>query len=172
MRPDAPFAPALPTIATTSPTSPTSPTSAITSTRLFATAALLLIAVILPGCRGTPVIREGRAYPRAVPVVETLDIQVFRHQTEIEFTNTTAQPFGASTIWLNRRFSRPIEGLAVGETMRFPLREFRDRYGDSFRGGGFFAVERPEMLAVAELETAGGENGRVLRGMVVVGAVQ
>jgi hypothetical protein len=144
-----------------------------TSSACFA--ALALAMVVLSGCRGTPTIREGRAYPRAVPAAESLDIQVFRHQTEIEFTNTTAQPFGPSTIWLNRRFSRQIDGLAVGQTLRFPLREFRDQFGEAFRAGGFFAVERPDMLAVAELETvppSPGAGRPIMLGLVVVGVTQ
>jgi hypothetical protein len=138
--------------------------------------ASLLLAVVfaaVPGCRAGPrEIRQGPVYPGRMPAGETLDVQVFRHQTEIEFTNTTARPLGPSTIWLNRRFGRPIDGLEVGQTLRFPLRDFRDRYGESFRAGGFFAVERPERLAVAELQTVGGDGQPVILGLVVVGSGQ
>lgn len=134
---------------------------------------MLVVGPLVAGCASSPrEIVDGRAYPTSAPPGETLDIQVFRHQTEIEFTNTTARSFGPSTVWLNRRFSREIESLEVGQTMRFPLREFRDRFGESFRAGGFFAVERPERLAVAELETIGPEGDATVLGLVVVGTGQ
>src|SRR5690606_1811967 len=67
-------------------------------------------------------------------------------------------------MWLNAWYSREIDGLGVGETLRLPLREFKDQYGDSFRGGGFFAPELPERLALAELQI-----GERMMGVVVVG---
>ena len=46
----------------------------------------------------------------------------------------------------------PIDGLAVGQTLRLPLGTFRNEFSEAFRGGGFFAPERPERLVLAELE--------------------
>lgn len=98
----------------------------------------------------------------------TLDIQVFRRQTEIELTNTTARSFGPSTLWLNARFSRPIDGFAVGQTLLLKLSDFKDEFGDSFRGGGFLATERPERLALAEIQPGDAKPPAML-GLVVVG---
>src|SRR6185436_2559268 len=96
---------------------------------------------------------------------EVVNIQGFRRTKTIEFTNTTARALGPSTIWLNARFCRPIDGLAIGQSVTLPMKEFRDQ----FRGGGFFAVEPPERLALAQIETKDNEGKPVLLGMIVVG---
>lgn len=96
--------------------------------------------------------RPGASYPRELQQVGALDIQVVRDETEIELTNTTASSFGPCTLWLNARYSKPLDGLKIGETLRLPLRDFRDEHGDAFRAGGFFATELPERLVLAQLE--------------------
>lgn len=126
---------------------------------------ILIAAFLAAGCSSAPKqIVEGTKYPSAAKHGPSIDIQVFRRETEIEFTNTTARAFGPSTLWLNARFSHPIGGLAVGQSMKIPLRQFKDEYGDAFRGGGFFATERPERLGLAEIQT-----GNDVLGLVVVG---
>lgn len=120
------------------------------------------------GCRSGPTaIVDRPAYPAGRAVAGTLDIQVIRDEAEIRMTNTTARAIGPSTLWLNRRFSRKIDGLGVGESVQFRLEEFIDASGDRFRGGGFFATERPERLAKAELEPEG--DGPVVSLVVVRG---
>ena len=49
------------------------------------------------------------------------------------------------------------------------MKEFRDEFYDPFRGGGFFAVEAPERLALAQVETKDSEGKPVMLGMIVVG---
>lgn len=120
-------------------------------------------------CQATPRIAEGRVYPKETGRGATLDIQVVRRVSRIELTNTTARPFGPSTLWLNGRFSREIHGLDVGEHVAFSLREFRDEFGDEFRGGGFFASELSERLVLAEIETKQPDGTPVILGLVVVG---
>jgi len=129
-----------------------------------------LIAVVmagtaaLGGCAGGGRIVEGEVYPGAVARGPALNIQVFRQQTRIEFTNTTAREFGRSRLWLNQWYSMEIPGLAVGQTLSLPLSGFKDRYGEEFRGGGFFASEKAERLALAEIQ-----DGSEMMGLVVVG---
>jgi hypothetical protein len=118
----------------------------------------------LGGCASRKEIVEGEVYPAAAARGPTLNIQVFRRQTRVELTNTTAREFGRSRLWLNAWYSREIPSLAVGQTLVLPLSEFRDRYGDAFRGGGFFATERAERLALAEIQ-----EGPEMLAMVVVG---
>ena len=138
--------------------------------RLFVAAAGCALVLVAPACSSGPEkVDYAREFPRALPRKETLDIQVFRQSQEIEFTNTTARSFGPSTLWLNGRFSRPIDGLAVGETLKFRLRDFRDQYGDPFREGGFFATEKPEKLVLAQLETPDGGGNPIMLGLIVVG---
>ena len=98
----------------------------------------------------------------------TLDIQVFRHTHTIELSNTTAKPLGKCTLWLNRRYSWPIEGLAIGEHVELPLRNFKDEFSDGFRGGGFFASEAPDTLVMVEAEVIDDQGASTMHSMVVV----
>ena len=112
----------------------------------------------------------GPAYPRQMTQYGTLDIQVFRRSTTMEFTNTTPRAFGKSTLWINQRFSRPIAGIAVGETVEVPLEEFVDSNGDVFKAGGFFAGYIPDIIALAQLETTTNDGQPILLGFVTVKA--
>jgi hypothetical protein len=114
--------------------------------------ACVSVAVVLGACASNNPVPYAREYPESPQRLEVLDIQVFRSAKHIELTNTTAQAFGPSTIWLNMHYSRPIDGLAVGQTLRLPLSSFRNEFSEAFRGGGFFAPEKPERLVLAELE--------------------
>ncbi len=102
--------------------------------------------------------------PSTLAQAEVLNIQVFRNVTDLELTNTTARSFGPSVIWVNERYSRPIDGLAIGESVDLPLRQFVDEYGDPFRAGGFFATRDPDALVLAQLESDGVLYGLLLGG--------
>lgn len=120
---------------------------------------------LLTGCRGGPGEPEIAAiYDHGRAQQEVLDIQVFRDGTSLELTNTTARAFGEGTLWVNQRYALPIDGLELGESLRLPLGEFRDQYGDTFRAGGFFATRDPDLVVLTQLETA-----EALYGLVVVG---
>lgn len=101
---------------------------------------------------GNREIMDGPIYPSTVKRGTTLDIQVFRRDTKVELTNTTARAFGKCKLWLNGRFALDLEGLAVGQTLTLSLKAFKDEFGYSFRAGGFFASERPDRLVLAELQ--------------------
>lgn len=126
--------------------------------------------IVLSGCRSAPSpVEYARLYPFEAPIApQTLDVQVFRRTFSVELTNTTARAFGPSTLWLNRRYSVPIEGLAISETLELPLKGFKDEFSNSFRGGGFFASEAPETLVMAELETIGQDGKPIVHGLIVV----
>ena len=106
----------------------------------------------------------SRPYPIDLAKQPSLSIQVLRDVSMIKMTNTTAHVFGASTIWLNSRYSHEIPGLGIGETLTLSLDDFTDEFGQHFHGGGFFAIERPDPLVMVEIET----NGELHR-LVVVG---
>ena len=106
---------------------------------------------------------EGPIYPGNITQTATLDIQVFRDDTRIRFTNTTARSIPACRMWVNAWFSRELPGVAVGETVELSLFDFKDQYGDEFRAGGFFATDTPMKLVLAQLEI-----GDELMGLVVV----
>jgi len=137
--------------------------------------ALLAAATLCAACSRVPTALVGgpvgpydRPYPATIQPAEQLDVQVARDGPVITLTNTTARSFGPSTLWINRRYSRPVGGLDIGQTVTLPLKQFRDEYGDPFRGGGFFATEQPDRVVMAELETVA-ESQTVIYGLVVVG---
>jgi hypothetical protein len=128
-----------------------------------------IAAALLAGCAAERPIVERPPYPSGAPQGPTLDVQVVRHATTLELTNTTARTFGPSTIWLNRWHAAQIPGLKPGENLRIPLGTFLDRYGEPFHGGGFWATQRPDRLGVAEIQTAGADGHDVMLGLIVVG---
>ena len=130
-----------------------------------------LLAVGVGGCAGAQQRKDttyARPFPGTMPIAETLNIQVFRGEKSLELTNTTGRAFGPSALWLNMRFNKPIESLAVGETLVIPLSDFRDEFGAAFRGGGFFAPERPDALALTQFETKNAAGESVLYGLVTL----
>jgi len=128
---------------------------------------VVLAAALLASCTGPgSALRSdaSRAYPSEIANAGTLPIQVIRRVTHIEMTNTTARAFGPSTIWVNGRYSHPIEGFGIGETISLDLREFYDEFGERFRAGGFFATRDPDALVLCQLENEGS-----MYGLIVVG---
>lgn len=131
-----------------------------------------LVPIFLAGCRSAPdQVPYARAFPEIGQQREVVDIQVFKRPTKLELVNTTNRAFGASTLWLNQRFSHPIEGLEVGQTLVIPLDDFRDEYSEPFRDESFFATEMPDRLVLAQLETAdpGDPSKTTLVGLIVIG---
>jgi len=110
---------------------------------------------------------DARPYPFEAERRGVVDIHVFREGTRIKMTNSTSRSFGPSTLWVNQRFSRPIEGLGSGETLTLNLYDFRDQYQDPFRAGGFFATRDPDPVVLVELQPGDGDEG-ALYGFVVV----
>ncbi|MEQ8943709.1 MAG: hypothetical protein RIC94_04035 [Phycisphaerales bacterium] len=131
---------------------------------------ILGVACVLTGCASTGELDSGPVYPQASDRVETLDIHAFRSGTRLRLTNTTGRSFGPGTLWLNGRYGYAIDGLAIGQTLELPLTRFVDEQGRRFGAGGFFAAERPELLALVELtvDQADGEPP-VKYGLVAVG---
>ena len=130
----------------------------------FAAGVAVALGCVMGGCRtGADPSLAGPAYPDDKAQGQTLDIQVVRTDTRISLTNTTARSFGPSRLWMNRWYSRAIDGLGVGQTLELSLWDFRDENGEMFRAGGFFATRRPDRLVQAQIET----DGQVL-GLVVV----
>ena len=121
-----------------------------------------------PGCLRSAAFTQSDPYPKQYQTLPTSNIQLYRSGRSITLTNTTAQSFGPSTIWLNRWFSRDIEGFEIGETMTLSLADFTDEFGDAFKGGGFFATTAPERIVHAELEIET-DASRAMLPLIVVG---
>ncbi len=85
----------------------------------------------------------------------TLDVQVFREGRYLELTNTTTGPLENTRLWINARFSIALDPIGVGERRVVPLAALRDRHGEAFRAGGFWATERPDPVVLAEIERGG-----------------
>jgi len=96
------------------------------------------------------------------------DIQVQREGTALELTNTTATALPAGFFWVNGRFSLAVESLGVGESRTLDLREFRDRWGERFRAGGFFASYAPEPVVLAQWEAPRGDGTSELIGLIAI----
>ena len=123
---------------------------------------LLVLPVLSDACAPGPV-DYARPYPVDKGSVRTLDVQVFRFDDRIRLTNTSPVEFGTATIWINAAYSRPLEGLRIGQTVELPLLEFRNEHSQAFRAGGFFATDLPSRLVLAEIE-----DERGLFGLIVV----
>lgn len=106
-------------------------------------------------------------YPDSIAKGEVFDVQVFRQSTHLRLTNTTTREFGPSMIWLNQRYSSPIDALASGETIEMDLKAFVDEFGETYRAGGFFSQRVPAPVVLCQLETDEG-NGPIMHGFVVV----
>lgn len=135
-----------------------------------ATTLVVLVLALLASCasQGSALrTNAGPTYPRTLENAGALPIQVIRRVTHIDIANTSPRSFGASTVWLNGRFSHPLDALAVGQTLRLDLREFRDEFGEAFRAGGFFATRNPEALVLCELETEGRMYGLIVVGSLI-----
>lgn len=122
------------------------------------------LAALLTGCT-EPQRLDGERYPMKVAQGKTVDVQVLRDETEITIANATAKPLPKGRLWLNAWYSRSFDGLAPGQSVTLDLNDFKDRFNDAFKAGGFFAIERPQALKQAQLMTESGE----LIGLVVIG---
>jgi hypothetical protein len=142
-----------------------SPRPFVPLSRTARIACLLAAMAAVAGCRAKqdPAL-AGPEYPVAKTQSRTLDIQVVRTETSLRLTNTTARAFGKSRLWINRWYSAEIPSFAVGQTIELRQDDFRDQYGEAFRGGGFFATRKPQKVDLVQLET---EDGMV--GLVAVG---
>ncbi len=96
----------------------------------------------------------ARPYPENPTLSGTADIQVVRDGTQVSMTNTTAREFGPSTVWINMQWSLPIDGFKPGQTLTLDLSQFRNEHQERFRAGGLFSAERPDMVALTQIETA------------------
>lgn len=124
----------------------------------------------LAGCRSAPTpVDWAREYPiELVRAPKPLDIQVFRNARTLEFSNTTANALPAGTLWINRRFALPFDGLPVGARFERPLTDFRDEFSDPFRAGGFFAREAPDTVVMVELEVPAQQGPPAFDAFIVV----
>ncbi len=142
-------------------------TTSLTTTGLAS--ACLLLAVGAGGCAKDLTIQDGPQYP-TITQTGVVDVQVVQESKRLITTNTSSRDFGPSRVWVNSWYSQEIPGFAIGQRLELSLGDFKDRYGDTFRGGGFFASERPDKVVLVQIETPlGGPAGeRELIGLITV----
>ncbi len=137
---------------------------------------LAAVALVSLGCQRESAIVDGPHYPEKPQRAGVVDVQVTRDGSTISLTNTTANTLGPGRLWVNSWYSIGFPALAIGQTRTLDLYDFQDRYGTAFRGGGFFASERSDRVALVELESpiaesageSGGSGQAQMLGMVVV----
>lgn len=127
-----------------------------------------VVAGTLAGCGGTRNVAHARAWP-GLAQEKVLDVQVVRDGRELRMTNTSTRSFGKSTIWLNQRFSKPIEAWPAGKSLTLSLNDFVDEYSTGFRAGGFFASESPVRVVLTQIETMGEDGAPEMLGLVTLG---
>jgi len=116
-------------------------------------------AALLGGCRQAAYRPDLAAppYPIERHRTQSVDVQVFREDTEIVVVNATPRAFPASTMWLNQRWRREVDPIPAGGVQRISLWGFRDDRGHLFNAGGFFRTERADPLRLVQLELPGDE---------------
>lgn len=96
----------------------------------------------------------SRPYPRQLHTTHTVDMQVFRHDTNIEIVNSTAQSYSDFDLWVNQQFVRHVDGLPAGKSIELSLWDFRNDFGDAFNAGGFFRAFPATPVRLVEIQTA------------------
>lgn len=143
------------------------------STSVLFVSYLLFLSIIMLTTGGCQLFNEKLTaephgkYPADIAHGEIFDVQVFRDVTVLKFTNSTTHDFGDSVVWLNKRYSLPIEGFASGETVEIDLRLFVDEFGDTYSAGGFYAQRDPAPVVLFQLETIENDSP-IMYGFVVV----
>jgi len=112
------------------------------------------------GCASGPApLVDGPVYPEGAALLGSLDIQVEIGEQEIVLSSGEAREFGPSTIWINRWYAAPVEGIPRGARLVVPLSSFMNEYGAAPRGAGFFATRERDQIVLTEIETPEGIYG-------------
>lgn len=114
---------------------------------------LILCASGCEGVRYDPA-RATRLYPDELHHTNSVNIQVFRHETSIEIINATTRSFNDFDLWINQRYVHRLESLPVGQTVHVSLWEFYDVRGESFNAGGFWRSDEPTSVRLVEIQSS------------------
>lgn len=96
--------------------------------------------------------RAAEAYPHELHVASSVDIQVFRDETNIEIVNATGTTYRDFTLWINQRYMKKVDRLRAGETRRFSLWQFYDERGEVMNAGGFFRIYAPDPVRLVQIQ--------------------
>ena len=129
---------------------------------------LLLSALVFAGCQnpsGNPALATN-PYPMELHKSASVSIQVHRIEEFLEIVNSTAVDYNSATLWINQRFSRELNPIPAGSTLRVNLWSLRDAYGEQFNAGGIWRTDEPTPVVIAELQTVESPH---LVGLIVIG---
>ena len=134
------------------------------------TLALILAALVIgatAGCLRTRYdpAKATPAYPNTRLSTKTVDVQVFREGAEIELINATANSYRDFRLWINQRYTREVDQLLAGESIRISLWDFWDERGEVFNAGGVWRTEQPTPVRLVEIEADG-----VMVGLITIRA--
>ncbi len=126
----------------------------VAARRPLLAAAALLSLVGIAGCRQFPYEpqKAGSAYPFFLPTGPTERIQVFSDGITLELVNASGRSFRDFDLWVNQRYSRFVERLDAGQTLRLPVDTFWDHLGEGPQTGGFFASAAPTPIALVQIQ--------------------
>ena len=130
--------------------------------------ALMLLALACAGCQnpsGNPALAT-MPYPMELHKSESVPIQVHRNEEFLEIVNSTAVDYERAILWINQRFSKELQPLLAGSTLRVDLWSLRDVFGEQFNAGGIWRTDEPTPVVIAELQT---NESQSLVGLVVIG---
>jgi len=114
---------------------------------------LLLCAIGCEGVRYDPQ-RATRPYPQELHQTNSVNIQVFRHETSIEIINATTRSYNDFDIWINQRYVHRLETLPIGQIVHVSLWDFYDVRGESFNAGGFWRSDEPTLVCLVEIQSS------------------
>jgi hypothetical protein len=128
-----------------------------------------LIILLLCGCQPDlyDPARATRAYPFELHQPASVDIQLFRDGEHITLYNATASTYSDFDLWLNQRYVAHVDSLPAGGNITLPLWDFWDERGEVINAGGFFRVDEPTPIRLAEIQTA---EDQPLVGLVTIRA--
>lgn len=124
------------------------------SASIVAVVGLATLLVSLTGCarqRYDPALATP-PYPAELHRAQSVDIQVFREGSDIELVNATATSYFDFDLWVNQRYTRHVEALPAGESIRLSLWDFYDELGENFSAGGFWRTEEPTAVRLVEIQ--------------------
>ena len=130
--------------------------------------ALMLSTLVIAGCQnpsGNPALATN-PYPMELHESNSVSIQVHRSEEFLEIVNSTAVDYDSATLWINQRFSKQLQPMPAGSTLRVDLWTLRDAYGEQFNAGGIWRTDEPTPVVIAELQTTDTQS---LVGLIVIG---
>lgn len=98
--------------------------------------------------------RATRMYPEELHTTETVRMQVFRDGPQLEIVNATAETYRDVDVWVNQRYTMPVEVIPAGKRVRLSLWEFFDHRGESPVAGGLWRVDPPTPVRLVQIQPA------------------